>query len=71
LSKCKICRKETSEKSEYCELHTKAYENVKKGYDIWRKALDIDWNDYLKEILKNPVTGNSVKEVTQRLLPKE
>jgi hypothetical protein len=71
LPKCKICNKETNEKDEYCELHTKAYENITKRYDVWKKALNIAWNDYLNEILKNPSTGVSVKEVAQRLLPKE
>jgi hypothetical protein len=71
LPKCKICNKETSEKDEYCELHAKAYENITKRYDIWKKALNITWNDYLNEILKNPSTGVSAKEVAQRLLPKE
>lgn len=60
-----------SEKDEYCELHAKAYENIIKRYDIWKKALNITWNDYLNEILKNPLTGVSTKEVAQRLLPKE
>jgi hypothetical protein len=71
LSKCKICNKETNEKSEYCELHAKAYENIVKRYNIWKKALNIGWNDYLNEILKNPLTGMSAKEVAQRLLTKE
>jgi len=71
LSKCKICNKETNEKDEYCELHAKAYENIKKGYEAWKKALDIAWNDYLNEILKNPFTGVCAKEVAERLLLKE
>jgi hypothetical protein len=71
LPKCKICNKKTSEKGEYCELHAKAYENITKKYDFWKKALNIGWNDYLNEILKNPLTGVSVKEVAQQLLSKE
>jgi hypothetical protein len=71
LSRCKICNRSTSEKEEYCELHAKAYENIKKRYDIWKKALNIAWIDYLTEILKNPLTGLSAKEVTERLLSKE
>jgi hypothetical protein len=70
LSKCKICSKETSEKDDYCELHAKAYENIIKKYDVWKKALNITWNDYLNEILKNPLTGISAKEVAQQLLSK-
>ena len=71
MSKCKICNKETNEKDEYCELHAKAYEDIVKRYNIWKKALNIGWNDYLNEILKNPLTGMSAKEVARLLLRKE
>ena len=68
MSKCKVCCKEIMEKDEYCELHAKAYGNIIKKYDVWKKALNISWNDYLNEILKNPLTGISAKEVAQQLL---
>lgn len=71
MPKCKICNKEISGKDEYCELHAKAHENIIRRYSIWKKALNIAWNDYLNEILKNPLTGVSAKEVAQRLLQKE
>ena len=71
MSKCKICNKETSEKDEYCELHAKAHENIIRRYNVWKKALNIAWKDYLNEILENPLTGVSAKEVAQRLLQKE
>jgi hypothetical protein len=71
LFKCKICNKETSEKDEYCELHAKAYKNIIKKYDIWKKALNIAWNNYLNEILKNPLTGVSAQEVAQQLFSEE
>jgi hypothetical protein len=71
LPNCKVCNKETSERDEYCELHAKAYGNITKKYDDWKKALNVAWNDYLIEILKNPSTGTSAKEVAQQLISKE
>ena len=71
MSKCKICSKGTNGKDEYCELHAKAYENVTRKYDDWKKALNIGWKNYLNEILINPLTGESVREVAQQLLSKE
>jgi hypothetical protein len=65
--KCKVCSKEANEKSDYCELHAKAYENVVRRYYAWKKALDVSWKDYLNEILKNPLTGLWAKEVAQQL----
>lgn len=65
--KCVICSRETDEKS-YCELHVKAYENINKKYDEWKKALEISWKEYLSEIVKNPLTGEWAKEVAEHLI---
>jgi len=65
--KCVICSRETDEKS-YCELHAKAYENINKKYDEWKKALEISWKEYLSEIVKNPLTGEWAKEVAEHLI---
>lgn len=70
MAKCSVCDREASEKDEYCELHKKAYENITHKYDAWKKALNIDWKDYLNEILKNPLTGMTAKEIAQQLLMK-
>lgn len=63
---CKICSKEALE-SGYCELHAKAYESIIKKYEIWKKALEISWKEYLSEIAKNPLTGEWAKEVAEHL----
>jgi hypothetical protein len=38
-----------------------------KKYDVWKKALDISWKEYLSEIVKNPFTGEWAKEVAEYL----
>ena len=68
MAKCKACSREADEKGEYCGPHAKAYENILGKYDKWKKALDIAWKDYLKEIINNPLTGVWAKEVAQQLL---
>lgn len=62
-----MCSSEAIENG-YCELHAKAYENVVRNYDAWRRALDISWKEYLREIMKNPLTGEWVKEVAEHLI---
>jgi hypothetical protein len=64
---CKICGKEASEDN-YCELHKKAYENIVKKYELWKRALEISWKEYLSEIVKNPLTGEWAKEVAKYLI---
>ena len=65
--KCKICDREAVEKSGYCELHTKAYESIVKKYDLWKKALELSWKEYLSEIANNSLTGEWAREVAEHL----
>jgi len=65
--KCAICSREAREKG-YCELHAKAYESIIKKYDVWKKALEICWKEYLSEIVENPLTGEWAKEVAEYLI---
>ncbi|MEM2319435.1 MAG: hypothetical protein QXW82_02410 [Candidatus Bathyarchaeia archaeon] len=65
--RCKICSREAV-KNGYCDLHIEAYESVVKGYEAWKKALDISWEEYLSEIVKNPLTGEWAKEVAEHLI---
>ena len=64
--KCKICDRETITK--YCELHEKAYESIVQKYNVWKRALEISWKEYLNEVIKNPFTGMLAKEVAKELL---
>ena len=65
--KCVICNKDAG-KNNYCELHTKAYESAVKKYEEWKKASRISWKEYLREIIKNPLTGEWAKEVAECLI---
>lgn len=65
--KCVICSKEAAKKG-YCKRHRKAYENIVKKYDEWKRALEISWKEYLSEIIKNPLTGEWAKEVAEYLV---
>jgi len=45
----------------------RAYLNIIEKYDVWKKACDISWKEYLSEIAKNPLTGEWTKEVAEYL----
>ncbi len=49
-------------------LHEKARQNLMEKFEAWRRALDLVWKDYLKEIIKNPFTGARAREVAEALL---
>lgn len=63
---CKICNQEAVDK--YCELHERAYRNIVKKYDVWRRALNLSWEEYLNEVVKNPYTGSWAREVAEHLM---
>lgn len=69
--KCKICNREATDKSKYCKLHAKACTNIIRKYDQWKNALEISWKEYLREIAKNPLTGQWAKETAENLAKKE
>ena len=69
--KCKVCSREAQSQSEYCELHEKAYQNIRQKFEEWKKASGVEWKEYLKEITKNPFTGTWAKEVAENLLTRE
>jgi len=46
----------------------KAYESISKKYELWKKALEISWKEYLSEIVKNSLTGEWAKEVAEYLI---
>jgi len=68
--KCKVCNREaqTQPKSEYCELHEKAYQSIRQKFEAWKKAAGVEWKEYLTEIAKNPFTGMWAREVAEDLL---
>ncbi len=49
-------------------LHEKARQNLMEKFEAWKKALDLSWKDYLKEIIQNPLTGTRAREVAEALL---
>jgi hypothetical protein len=65
--KCALCDRKTDEEG-YCELHAKAYKNIVGRYDVWKKALEISWKEYLSAIARNSLTGEWAKDVAEYLI---
>lgn len=65
--RCTICGREAVQDS-FCELHAKAYKSILRKYEAWKKALDISWKEYLREIIKNSFTGEWAREVAEYLI---
>ncbi|NIR86379.1 hypothetical protein GWO13_01955 [Candidatus Bathyarchaeota archaeon] len=67
--KCKVCEREA--KKEYCELHEKAHRNIAKKYNVWKKASDVSWKQYLSELVNNRYTGAWAREIAEHLMKSE
>ena len=63
---CEICGRKA--KSKFCDRHEEAYKSLIETYEEWRKAIEISWRDYLKEVKENPYAGKWAKEVAAHLL---
>jgi hypothetical protein len=63
---CVICGRPTDER--YCRLHAGAYQNLIQGFEVWTRALDVDWREYLQRVAANQRTGRWVVDVCQDLL---
>ena len=64
---CKLCEREATERR-LCEFHLKAYRNLEVSFELWKKALNISWKEYLSQIAMNSSTGNWVKEVAKYMI---
>jgi hypothetical protein len=63
---CMICGRKAVQKG-YCNLHAKAFDNILSKYECWRKALDLAWKEYLREIAENSLTGEWARQVAEHL----
>ncbi len=65
---CKICYRDKTGDSVFCERHSAAYANIEVGFDKWRYALGVQWVEYLEKVSKIAGTGEYAKEVITSIL---
>ncbi|MHA1409759.1 MAG: hypothetical protein ACTSQY_05555 [Candidatus Odinarchaeia archaeon] len=63
---CVICEAPTSKKP-FCDKHMSAEKSLRDAFKSWKKAKNIDWDQYLDEIIENSNTGKWVREVAEYL----
>lgn len=65
---CKLCGRRRAEGSVYCPYHQRSYSVLREAFESWRRALDIDWPGFLREVSENAATGEWAREVAESLL---
>ena len=63
-----MCWLRRGKDSDYCHFHLRALSNLEKAYDAWKRAVDIGWYEFLREVSKREETGPWAKEMAVDLL---
>ena len=63
---CEVCGRKSENR--FCELHEGAYENLLKNFEVWKRAMQVSWIEYLAKIQNSEFAGLWVKEVARCLL---
>ncbi len=68
MNVCSVCGREVAEDLEFCVYHRHALDNLRATFDDWKRALEIDWKEYLNRVHKLDETGIWVREVAEHLM---
>jgi hypothetical protein len=59
---------ETPRSGRFCRWHNRAFKQILRKYPAWKAAKDVSPEDYLKEIVELPETGQWVGDVARYIL---
>jgi len=68
--RCSVCGGDSTGEEDginLCSPHLRAYQNLKKTYDVWKSSVNMNFEDYVKAVSKLKSTGRFVKEVIEYL----
>jgi hypothetical protein len=66
--KCAICGR--ASRGELCRYHEEGSKRIIKHYDVWKARTGASWEDYLKVVSANELTGEWARESAVHLLGK-
>jgi hypothetical protein len=62
MDRCRLCEMRRERNSDYCAFHLEAIKNLEEAYEVWRKALQIEWTEFLELASERPETGQWARE---------
>ena len=71
MDRCSLCHRGREEGSEYCPYHMLALKKLEEAYESWRKALEVEWHDFIGIVSERSETGVWAKDVALSLLNAE
>ena len=67
MSECSICGRLKDIGNSFCQYHRLANDNLRKEYDVWVNAMNIDWDSYLDHVYATEGAGSWVREVIEHI----
>ncbi len=67
MSECPVCGRQSDRKSDFCQYHNLAMENLQKEFEVWQRALEIDWESYLDHVYALENLGAWVRDVIDHI----
>jgi hypothetical protein len=68
LTECPICGRKTSDDNRFCGYHQGALKKLEKGLEGWKKALDLDWENYLLRVYEVEGLGLWIQEMIDYIM---
>ncbi len=68
--RCRVCGRDSVGEEDgvpLCQLHLRAYRNLKEAYAAWREGTGVGFEEYLETLSRLPKLGRLVKEVVAYL----
>jgi hypothetical protein len=65
VNECPICGRPSGLRSELCQYHKLAMDNLQEGEEVWNRALETSWDSYLDHLYALEELGFWVREVIE------
>ncbi|MBY8996708.1 MAG: hypothetical protein KGD60_03165 [Candidatus Thorarchaeota archaeon] len=67
MSFCTICGRVAWNKSDFCRYHKEALDGLQSSYELWRKASELSWDEYIEKLCQIDETGRWVLDVAEQI----
>ena len=71
MTDCPICNRIVMDDDLYCEYHQVAFRKLEEGWEGWKRALDLDWKNYLLQVYEVEGLGRWIQEVIDYIRSQE
>jgi hypothetical protein len=71
MTDCPICSRESANNTVFCVYHEEALARLRTAFREWERAMDINWEDYLRRLTRTDGLGSWVREIVLYLISRD